>query len=322
LFLAELQARRSGDPVRCMNYLAGSAHLVAYQVMDRAVKLWGSSKKTAHRSQTDLRYAYATSASKLFYESCLRALPSPSDLGALMELERAQARKALRDQARAAESAPSAPANVNIQAPTVKITTPSLQVTAETASGIGKSSSKVRVKRDVAEEQILQHLKSRPYDTAKEVAAAVGCSVGLVANSPAWRANQCRLKTAEKEGRDPKAVEIDLGTVTKAGGSHRAQMHAFREAQGAQDAEIDAREKELFRQIEEYQAKHPDAAPQEIARALGCTAGDVERRQALLEQLLAEQCESAEEEDGAERFGKRKGQPDGQNRQKWIPRKV
>jgi len=246
-----------------------------------------------------------------------------------MVLEHARARKALQERARSAKSDSQAPANVSIQTEAVKVTTPSVQVAAETATclpdrqaGVGKPRRKGRVKRDVAEGLILQHLVRRPHDTAEEVAAAVGCSVGLVAESPAWRANRRRLEIAEKEGRDPKAVKLDVRAVTEDGGNRQAQMHAFREAQEAQDADIDAREKELFRRIGEYQAAHPDAAPQEVARALGCTAGDVERRQAMLERLLAEQSESAEEEDGAEKFGKRKGRPDGENRQRWIHRQV
>jgi len=172
LFLAELQARRSGDPVRCMNYLAGSAHLVAYQVMDRAVKLWRSSKKTAHRSQTDLRYAYATSASKLFYESCLRALPSPSDLGALMELERAQARKALRDQARAAESDSAGPANVSIQAEIVRVTTPPVNVAGETTKSNGTlAGSQVAREREIAGQENLRLSKRRKNRPLKDVVA-------------------------------------------------------------------------------------------------------------------------------------------------------
>jgi hypothetical protein len=319
-FLAELQAERKGEPVRCGDRSAESAHMLAELVMDQAAAGWRSSKEIAHRSRTDPRYLYAMSASNLFHSSHLPGLPRPQELQALMVLEHARARKALQEQARAAKADPSAPANVSIQAEAVRVTTPSVQVVA--AAGVDKSKPKGRVKRDVAEGLILQHLVRRPHDTAEEVAAAVGCSVGLVAESAAWRANRRRLEIAEKEGRDPKAVKLDVRAVTEVGGGKQAQMHASREAQEAQDAEIDAREKELFRRIGEYQAKHPDAAPQEVARALGCTAGDVERRQAMLERLLADQAESAEEEDGAEKFGKRKGRPDGEKRQKWIRRQV
>jgi len=328
-FLAELQAERKGEPVRSGDRSAESAHMLAELVMDQAAAGWRSCKEIARRSRTDAGYLYAASASRLFYEAHLPGLPRPQELQSLMVLEHARARKALQERARSAKSDSQAPANVSIQTEAVKVTTPSVQVAAETATclpdrqaGVGKPRRKGRVKRDVAEGLILQHLVRRPHDTAEEVAAAVGCSVGLVAESPAWRANRRRLEIAEKEGRDPKAVKLDVRAVTEDGGNRQAQMHAFREAQEAQDADIDAREKELFRRIGEYQAAHPDAAPQEVARALGCTAGDVERRQAMLERLLAEQSESAEEEDGAEKFGKRKGRPDGENRQRWIHRQV
>lgn len=318
-FLAELQAERKGEPVRCGDRSAESAYMLAAMVMNEAAAGWRSCKEIAHRSRTDPRYLYAASASQLFYETHLPNLPKPQELQSLMVLEHARARKVLEGRARAAKAGAEASAGVSIQAEAVKVTTPSVQVTAETATclpdrqaGVGKPRRRGRVKRDAAEGLILQHLARRPHDTAAEVAAAVGCSVGLVAESKAWRANRRRLEIAEKEGRDPKAVKLDVRAVTEVGGGRRAQMHAFRAAQEAQDAEIDAREKELFRRIGDYQAEHPDATPQEVARALGCTAGDVERRQAMLERLLAEQSESAEEEGGA----------DGESRQRWIHRQV
>jgi len=321
-FLAELQAEHKGEPVRCGEHAAESAHMLAAMVMDQAAAGWRSVKEIAQRSRSDPRYSRAASAARLFYEAHLPGLPRPQELQALMVLEHARARKVLEERARAAKTHPQIPAEVNIKAEAVKVTTPSVQVVAEQASGVGRPQSQGRVKRTVVELLILRHLVRRPHDTAREVAAAVGCSVGLVAESKAWRANRRRLQIAAKEGRDPKAVKLDVRAVTEDGGSERVQRHAFREAQEAQDAEMDAREKELFGRIGEYQAKHPGATPQEVARALGCTVGDVERRQAMLERLLAEQSESAQEETGAERFGKRKGRPEGENRQRWIRRQV
>jgi len=108
-FLTELQAERKGDPVRCGDCMAASAHMLASRAMDRAVAGWRSSKEIAHRSRTDPSYLYATSASKLFYKSHLPSLPKPQELQALMILERTRARKALQEQARATKSDPPAP---------------------------------------------------------------------------------------------------------------------------------------------------------------------------------------------------------------------
>ena len=78
----------------------------------------------------------------------------------------------------------------------------------------------------------------------------------------------------------------------------------------------------IFRRIGEYEAEHPDAEPGEVARALGCTAGDVERRQAMLERLLAEQAGSAEEEgDGADTH-RPQGRPGGSRHLKRAHRQV
>ena len=157
---------------------------------------------------------------------------------------------------------------------------------------------KRRLKREVAESLVRDHLLGRPHDTAQEVANAVGCSVGVVAESAAWKANRIRLRTAEKEGRDPKAVELDVKTVSEAGGRLEAQRHEAEGRQQALDDEMDQRERELFKQIDEYQKEHPDTTLQQIAAAIGCTAGDIERRQAMLDKLTAEQDASAKEDAG------------------------
>ena len=177
------------------------------------------------------------------------------------------------------------------------------------------------MKRDVAEPLIREHVLRRPHDTAEEVAKATGCSVGLVAKSAAWKANQARLKVAAKEGRDPKAVKLDLRTVNVAGGSTQTQKHAAEEDEEALDAKIDQREQDLSWQIGDYLKRHPDATPQEVARAIGCTAGEVERRQAALEQLIADQADNAEEDGGGKYIEKKDGRPQDDPR-KWFRKRV
>ncbi len=98
-FLAELQAERKGEPVRCGDHSAESAYMLAGRVMDQAAAGWYSCKEIAHRSRTDPHCSYATSASHLFFSSHMPGLPRPQDLQTLIVLEHARARKALGDRA-------------------------------------------------------------------------------------------------------------------------------------------------------------------------------------------------------------------------------
>jgi len=213
---------------------------------------------------------------------------------------------------------PPAPANVSIQAGAVNVTTPSVNLAGAKAEGEGKPARRSRLKRAAVEPLILQHLRRRPYDTAKEVSTAVGCSVGVVGESPPWKANRLRLRIAAQEGRDPKAIRSNTEFVNKAGGSARAQSHDSAEDKEAIDEEVDRREQVLAQRIGEYLKQHPDATPREVARALSCTAGEVERRQAALEQLSAGQDESAKEDGGGRYFDERKDPPPDEKRGKWI----
>lgn len=136
----------------------------------------------------------------------------------------------------------------------------------------------------------------RTHDTAADVANAVGCSVGVVAESAPWKLNQERLKDAKLQQRDPKAIPLDERAVNAAGGNPAAQLREHRRTVDARDDEIDQKEKELLHQIGEYRKGHPDEAVQTVARALGCMACDVERRDAELEQLIDAQKKSEMED--------------------------
>ena len=321
-FLAELQAERKGEPVRCGDHSAESAHLLANMVMGHAAEGWRNCKEIAARSQTDPSYLYAASASHLFHTSHLPGLPKPQDLQAMMVLEHARARKALQDQARQAKANPLAPANVSIQAGAVNVTAPTVNLAGAKAEGKGKPARLSRLKRSAAEPLILEHLRRRPHDTAEEVATAVGCSVGLVAESAAWKGNRQRLRVAAKEGRDPKAVRLDPRIVNAAGGSVRTQYHASEEDEETIDKEVDRRQQVLAQRIGEYMKQHPEATPQKVAQALGCTAGEVERRQTVLDRLIADQVESAEQDEGGKYApGKPKRRP-GDLPPRQVPRRV
>ena len=65
--------------------------------------------------------------------------------------------------------------------------------------------------RILAEEidRIAAHLARRPHDTTKEVANAVGCSTGVVSESPGWKANQARLREAKKKGKAPNRPTVE-----------------------------------------------------------------------------------------------------------------
>jgi hypothetical protein len=308
-FLAEVRADRAGEPVRCGQYTAESAYMLARRVTHQTVELWRSCRKIAGRSRTDPQYLYATTASALFYKTHLPSLPKPNDLQSLMVLERASALKALkrRDTGQTA--------TVNIQAAAVNVNAPAVHVAGgkPEESETPNPKKHKRLSRKAAEPLIRQHLLRRPNDTAEEVAKAVGCSKGLVAESLAWKENRAAAQK-DKRGRTPKAVELHEEVINADGGHSRRQSHAFRDAQDEVDEAIDREERALDMRIGAYLIEHPKASVQDIARAVGCTAGAVERRQAVLDRLIAQQVKSQAEE-GGESAGKGK-------RQKWVRKEV
>lgn len=166
-----------------------------------------------------------------------------------------------------------------------------LREQAENRAPAGAGGKRPRVNRAVAEQQIMAHLIRRPHDTTRDIRKAVGCSAGVVTGSPAWRANQKRLKAARAQGVDPIALDL-RDYLSPAGDNAGSQLRAHRNAQEAMDDAIDQKERELFRKIAEYAKTHPSATPQEIARGVGCTAGDVERRQSQLDRLAQQQADS------------------------------
>lgn len=180
-----------------------------------------------------------------------------------------------------------------------------------------KGKPKGRKKRKVAEPLIAQHLMKRPHDTTQEVKDAVGCSVGVVAESPAWKLNQQRLKIAKQQDVDPKAIKLDEKAINAAGGDRMTQLHDHRRQDDAMVDELDQRGRELSQRIGEYQKDHPDATPQEVASALSCTAGDVECRQTMLSKLAAEQAEDGKEDIDVEDPDAKRGK-----RRKWVEKQV
>lgn len=170
-----------------------------------------------------------------------------------------------------------------------------------------------RMKRAVAEPKIAEHLSRRPHDTAEEVAKAVGCSVGVVAESKAWDLNQRRLNISKKAGIDPVAVKLDERVVSQAGGSAAAQRRRAREEEAHVHGAIDERASETYGRIGKYEAEHPEASIAEIAQAVGCTVREVKAQRALLNQLVGEQAEDQREHEPP---------VGGDQRQKWAPKRA
>lgn len=285
-FMTEVRATRDLGPLHCKTFAAPTAHLLIEQVVDRACEAWKESKDTAERSRNDPAYSYSTNATSLFYKVRFSGLPRPNELMALLELERQMMLKEFA--ARSVEN--SAPTSGN--------------------------KSKTRMKREVAEPLIAAHLQSRPHDTAKETAHAVGCSIGVVAESSAWKLNQERLSKAKIQGTDPIAVKLDERSINELGGSTSRMPHDHRRAIEATNADLDEKEGELFKLIGEYENAHPGASREEIMAKTGCSAGDIERRNAILNRLAKEQQESkSEDEDTDDELTKRG------KRRKWNSKK-
>lgn len=171
--------------------------------------------------------------------------------------------------------------------------------------------------RSILEPKIRDHLNRDPYATCEAVAEAVGCGVGTVAESDWWKANRRRLAVCRQNNAEPKAVPLDEQWMNEAGAGKQTQLHRHRDQMAVLDDQIDAREAELHRRIGEYQKEHPTETPQQIARACGCTAADVERRQAMLRELIAQQAESAKEDTDEPDPDTKRG-----TRRHWVKKRV
>ena len=125
-----------------------------------------------------------------------------------------------------------------------------------------------RMKRQVAEPLIAQHLARRPHDKAAEVAQTVGCSTGVVAESKAWKLNQTRLRMAKKQGVDPVAIRLDEKTISEAGRDPTTQGHDHDIRQEVTDDLIDQQTREIDAKVGGYRQKYPDASVEEISREL------------------------------------------------------
>jgi len=313
-FLAELRVTASPDPVRCGKYSHSSAHRLASHITSIACEAWSGCKGIADRSRTDPAYLYSTNASRLFFDANLPNLPSANDLMALLELERAAALKSLRER----ETIPDeiqAPMGGASRSSTTNTNTKPIAAIPETPAAAPKR--KPRMKREVAEPRIAEHLGRRPHDTAEEVSDEVGCSVGVVGESKWWKLNQMRLEIARSAGVDPIAIKLDEHVVNEAGAGVGKQQRDHRETAAATDDAIDARERELYARIGQYERDHKNATAEQTASAVGCTTAEVQQRQTVLDQLRAEQTDSELEDvdvldDSTKRGSKRK----------WVEKRV
>lgn len=314
-FLTEMRAEAGNGPLRCKGISAASAHSLAFMAMDNAAQVWRHCKAVVQQERLRHRHIITTCASEIFLERCCDTLPMAKDLEPELQLERAAALAELRKRQKRNDSAP---ASLGESADTINITGQHVNViTADPRSDGPSPPAKKRMKRAVAEPLIAEHLKRRPHDTAVEVAAAVECSIGVVAESRAWTLNQERLKGAKKAGVDPKAIRLDEKAVNAAGASPSRQLRDHKQQAEALDDEIDGRDRALNERIGKYLKDNPGATPNKVAREVGCTAQDVERRQAELERLVAEQSDDRKEDVEVEDPTTKSGR-----RQKWAEKRL
>lgn len=313
-FLTELRADAGKGPLRCKRISAATAHGLAFMAMENAVRMWRHCGAVVHQERLRRRHIITTCASESFVERCCGALPMVNDLEPELQLERAAALSALRKRQKGNDPVPVSPgdcvATINITGHQVNVTTASPNPDAQPPP------AKPRTKRAAVEPLIAEHLSRRPHDTAAEVAAAVECSIGVVAESKAWKLNQRRLKEARKTGVDPKAIKLNEKAVNAAGANHSRQMRDHKQQAEALDDEIDGRDRALNERIAKYVKDHPDATPDEVGRAVGCTAQDVERRQAELDRLVADQNDDRKEDVKVEDPTTRSGRT-----QKWLKKR-
>lgn len=131
-FLLELRADSGQGPVRLGENSHATAHLLAGYVTDSAAQAWQGCKEIAQQSRTDPTNPYATSASKVFFDSHFKSLPKPNDLMALLHLEQAAAMKALKNRQSPGQANAAHAANgVTIQTETVNVQGRSVSVAAE-----------------------------------------------------------------------------------------------------------------------------------------------------------------------------------------------
>ena len=97
-FLEESRVEQGLPLPNLLEFRAGTATKLAFDIMDYAQQGWENCLQVAERSRTDLRYTRATTASELFREVWSPTLPAPSDVSALLRQESGLARLALRRQ--------------------------------------------------------------------------------------------------------------------------------------------------------------------------------------------------------------------------------
>lgn len=216
-----------------------------------------------------------------------------------------------------------APDSVSIVAENVKVQASTASVTGEVVRVAGPSPAskseraKSLMSREQAEQKIAAYLEKRPNDTVQQVAESVGCSVGVVSESAPWRRLMEDRKARKRSARAPTGTALDERTISSAGGNPSRQRHEWRDQAEAVDAALDARDMEILSQIDEYRQGHPDASVHDIARAVGCTAREVDQRQAQLDRLTAEQARDAEEDDGL-----RNSESEGASRQRRVRKRI
>lgn len=194
-FLTELRAG-TGEPVCCGGYTGDSAHWIAALAWSHASQAWKSCKETAHRSRTDPRSLYATTASSLFFQTWIEPgkLPAPNDLAALMRLERAAAERKLRDRAE-----PKSDAASRIRAPIVEIRADAENIGAAATKTGGGAASLDANWRDVQRRLLELYERGERYTSVSRLAKRLGRANATV--QKAIKPPQSSLDRLDEEAR-------------------------------------------------------------------------------------------------------------------------
>lgn len=223
-FLIELRARSNQGPVRLGELSHATAHLLAAHVVEIAAQAWRDCQEISARSGT-AAYLYPAGAAELFFSAHLRALPRPNDLLALLQLERAAAVQALREERRPPEPKRSETPNpVSIRTQTVNVEGQSVSVAAERVAlkaprqPEGKAGSRRISAQEVAAELERYRQAGGPYLDQRTLARLCGCRPATVNKAiqanPALRAWKEAALQARRQRAAPRAAAVDLDLVT------------------------------------------------------------------------------------------------------------
>ena len=279
-------------PVTIGKMTGATPLLVAWAAVRRAVEGWRNCKAIADRSRVDPRYAYQAEAEDLFIKTHIRNLPEPDQLLAWLELERADVTSSFNKSTD----------HPSVQTHAEKSIGPSYEPGATGPTSVGNSRlvspRKRRISRGNYEPRIAEYLRRRPLDTALEVSQAVGCSVGVVAESSAWKVNMHIRSMMRPQAGAPNAVSFNDVVMNANGWDPNSQFKRFREIQSEIDDQIDDRLMEESAVTKCRAMAHGSEAPLRTnSHGVGRKRMKAANREAELAKLVEEQKQDQLEDD-------------------------